>query len=84
VSHFTRIPAVPLKSALNTLAKVAPNWLERIVNSDWYDRYGQKDGYLRKTRTYIGLEKTRLQYTLTAAAMNLERIYVCLEEIPLA
>jgi transposase len=40
-----------LKSALNTLAKVAPNWLERIIDSDWYDRYGQKDGYSRKTRT---------------------------------
>lgn len=33
---------------------------------------------------YIGLEKTRLQHTLTAAAMNLERIYAWLEEIPLA
>ena len=40
-----------LKSALNTLAKVAPNWLERIIDSDWYDRYGQKVGYSRKTRT---------------------------------
>jgi transposase len=38
---------------------------------------------LRKCR-YIGLEKTRLQHTLTAAAMNLRRIYAWLEEIPLA
>ena len=40
-----------LKSALNTLAKVAPNWLERIITTDWYDRYGQKVEYSRKTRT---------------------------------
>ncbi|MFM2305044.1 MAG: hypothetical protein RLZZ135_2456 [Cyanobacteriota bacterium] len=34
-----------LKSALNTLAKVAPTWLERIVTIDWYERYGQKIEY---------------------------------------
>jgi len=38
---------------------------------------------LRKCR-YIGLEKTRLQHVLTAAAMNLERVYAWLEGIPLA
>ena len=38
---------------------------------------------LRKCR-YIGLEKTRLQHALTAAAMNLERVYAWLEGIPLA
>ncbi len=40
-----------LKSALNTLAQVAPTWLERMVSIDWYERYGQKVGYSRKTRT---------------------------------
>jgi transposase len=40
-----------LKSALNTLAQVAPTWLERMVTIDWYERYGQKVGYSRKTRT---------------------------------
>jgi transposase len=38
---------------------------------------------LRQCR-YVGLEKTRLQHILTAAAMNLERIYAWLEGIPLA
>jgi transposase len=38
---------------------------------------------LRKCR-YIGLEKTRLQHALTAAAMNLDRVYAWLEGIPLA
>lgn len=38
---------------------------------------------LRQSR-YIGLAKTRLQHILTAAAINLERIYAWLEEIPLA
>jgi transposase len=53
VQELTKIEHLEetLKSALNTLAKVAPNWLERIIDSDWYDRYGQKDGYSRKTRT---------------------------------
>ncbi|MCY7277504.1 MAG: transposase [Phormidesmis sp. CAN_BIN44] len=38
---------------------------------------------LRQCR-YLGLAKTRLQHILTAAAINLERIYAWLEEIPLA
>lgn len=38
---------------------------------------------LRQSR-YIGLAKTRLQHILTAAAINLERIYAWLEGIPLA
>ena len=38
---------------------------------------------LRQCR-YIGLAKTRLQHILTAAAINFERIYAWLEEIPLA
>jgi transposase len=38
---------------------------------------------LRQCR-YIGLEKTRLQHILTAAAINLERIYAWLEGVPLA
>jgi transposase len=44
--HPELIPPVP-----EITAKVAPNWLERVIDSDWYDRYGQKDGYSRKTRT---------------------------------
>ena len=38
---------------------------------------------LRQCR-YIGLAKTHLQHILTAAAINLERIYAWLEGIPLA
>jgi transposase len=38
---------------------------------------------LRQCR-YVGLAKTHLQHILTAAAINLERIYAWLEEIPLA
>jgi transposase len=30
-----------LKSALNTLAVVAPDWLLNIVERDWFDRYSQ-------------------------------------------
>gem|GEM_PF-7014871 len=33
---------------------------------------------------HIGLETTRLQYTVTVVAMNLERVYDWIEEIPLA
>ena len=39
--------------------------------------------HLRKCR-YVGLVKTHLQHILTAAAINLERIYAWLEGIPLA
>ena len=38
---------------------------------------------LRQCR-YLGLAKTRWQHILTAAAINLERIYAWLQEIPLA
>jgi transposase len=32
-----------LRYALNTIAAVAPNWLEQIVpDPDWYERYGQR------------------------------------------
>ena len=44
---------------------------------------GVRSFHLRQCR-YIGLAKTRLQHILTAAAINLERIYAWLEEIPLA
>ncbi len=44
---------------------------------------GVRGFHLRQCR-YIGLEKTRLQHILTAAAINLERIYAWLEGIPLA
>jgi hypothetical protein len=46
-------------------------------------RFGIRGFYLRQCR-YIGLAKTRLQHILTAAALNFERIYAWLEEIPLA
>jgi len=44
---------------------------------------GIRSFHLRQCR-YIGLAKTRLQHILTAAAMNLERIYAWLEGVPLA
>ncbi len=32
-----------LRSALNSIAAVAPDWLKKIVPStDWYERYGQR------------------------------------------
>lgn len=40
-----------LKSALNALAKAAPDWLERTLAINWYERYGQKIEYSKKTRT---------------------------------
>ena len=44
---------------------------------------GVRGFHLRQCR-YVGLAKTRLQHILTAAAMNLERIYAWLEGVPLA
>ncbi len=44
---------------------------------------GIRGFHLRQCR-YIGLAKTRLQHILTAAAINLERVYAWLEGIPLA
>ena len=44
---------------------------------------GVRGFQLRQCR-YRGLAKTSLQHLLSAAAMNLERIYAWLEEIPLA
>ena len=44
---------------------------------------GVRSFHLRQCR-YIGLAKTRLQHILTAAAINLERIYAWLEGVPLA
>ncbi len=46
-------------------------------------RVGVRSFHLRQCR-YIGLAKTRLQHILTAAAINLERIYAWLEGVPLA
>ncbi len=40
-----------LKYALNTLASVAPSWLEAVLTPDWYERYGQKVEHSKKTRT---------------------------------
>lgn len=36
---------------MNTLAAFAPTWLEEILTPDWYERYGQKVEYSKKTRT---------------------------------
>jgi transposase len=44
---------------------------------------GIRGFHLRQCR-YIGLAKTLLQHILTAAAINLERIYAWLEGVPLA
>ena len=41
-------------------------------------------GFHLRRCCYIGLTKTRLQHILTAAAMNLKRIYAWLEGVPLA
>jgi transposase len=41
-------------------------------------------GFQLRQCCYLGLAKTRLQHILIAAAMNLERIYAWLEEIPFA
>ena len=39
----TEIIGETLRYALNTIAVVAPNWLEQIVpDPDWYERYGQR------------------------------------------
>jgi transposase len=42
-----------LRHALNSLAVVAPAWLQQVVPSDWYERYGSRfDNYrLPKTDT---------------------------------
>ena len=40
-----------LKYALNTLAEVAPDWLSSVLTPDWYDRYGKKTEYSRRTQT---------------------------------
>ena len=63
-----------LKSALNTLAKVAPTWLERMVTIDWYERYGQKNEYSRKTRTVEEKEAIAIQLG-TDGFFLLESIY---------
>lgn len=63
-----------LKSALNTLAKVAPTWLERMVTIDWYERYGQKNEYSRKTRTVEEKEAKAIQLG-TDGFFLLESIY---------
>ncbi len=53
IKELTRLEHLEetLKYALNTLAKVAPTWLEEIVTPDWYERYGQKVEHSRTTRT---------------------------------
>jgi transposase len=62
--------------------------IERIDNSkrsgiEGTISQGVRGFHLRQSR-YIGLAKTRLQHILTAAAINLERIYAWLEGVPLA
>ncbi|HEY9770344.1 MAG TPA: hypothetical protein V6C71_17940 [Coleofasciculaceae cyanobacterium] len=33
-----------LRSALNVLAVVVPDWLSNVVNKDWFDRYSKPVG----------------------------------------
>ena len=40
-----------LKYTLNNLAEVAPSWLSSVLTPDWYDRYGKKTEYSRRTQT---------------------------------
>jgi transposase len=67
----------------------------RQTTPEWKEQYRQRAGIegtisqgirslgLRRTR-YIGLAKTRLQHVLTAAAINLTRLYAWLTDVPLA
>ena len=68
---------------------------ERQTTAEFKQQYSLRSGiegtisqgvrgfHLRQCR-YLGLAKTCLQHILTAAAMNLERVYAWLEGIPLA
>ena len=68
---------------------------QRQITPEWKEQYNQRAGIegtlsqgvrtlgLRKAR-YIGLAKTRLQHILTAAAINLNRLYAWLSDVPLA
>lgn len=68
---------------------------ERQTTKEFKEQYSLRSGIegtisqgvrgfnLRQCR-YLGLAKTRWQHILTAAAINLERRYAWLEEIPLA
>ena len=68
---------------------------QRQTTPEWKEQYNQRAGIegtlsqgvrtlgLRKAR-YIGLAKTRLQHILTAAAINLIRLYAWLNDVPLA
>jgi transposase len=68
---------------------------QRQTTPEWKEQYHQRAGIegtlsqgirslgLRRAR-YIGLAKTRLQHVLTAAAINLTRLYAWLTDIPLA
>ena len=31
-----------IKSALNSLAVAAPDWLREVIHPDWFDRYGKR------------------------------------------
>lgn len=44
VREMTRVEFLgeTLRYALNTLAEVAPTWLQSIVPSEWYDRYSKR------------------------------------------
>ena len=63
-----------LKSALNALAKAAPSWLERTIDTDWYERYGQRNEYSKKTRTAQEKEAKAIQIGVDGFYL-LEAIY---------
>ena len=68
---------------------------QRQATPEWKERYQTRAGIegtlsqgirafeLRRTR-HVGLAKTHLQHLLTAAAINLARLYAWLTDIPLA
>lgn len=83
------------RAALNSLAVVAPDWLEVHLQAAWFERYQQRAGIegtlsqgvrrsgLRQSR-YVGLAKTHLQHILTTVALNLIRLDAWLSGVPLA
>ena len=63
-----------LKSALNALAEAAPSWLDRTIDTDWYECYGQKSEYSNKTRTAEEKEAKAVQIGVDGFYL-LEAIY---------
>jgi transposase len=58
IKELTRLEHLEetLKSALNSLASVAPTWVEGVLTPDWYERYGQKGKYSKKIKTLVEKE----------------------------